>query len=362
MDGAPAVTSLINAHGSRDVIMKKMQEVTSRRQALQILSGGAFTIAFSSVHSGGAFAQEYPTKPVKLIVPYAAGGTTDVGARILGMQLEKYFGKGFVVENKPGASARLGAAFVVQSPPDGYTLIWTVADPFAIIPHIFKDVPYDALKDIVPVAMVGSTPMSLVINPKVPANSLAEFIKLAKAKPGSLTYGSWGVGSGAHIRTEAFKAAADVDLLHVPFQGSGPAFNALLGGHIDVMIVGAGLAAESHNAGKVKMLAVDTKERYPDVPGVPTFAEQGLPLDLTFWNGVLAPAKTPVPVLEMLNKAINQVIREPEFQKAATAAGLVVNAAGTGGTGVSLNEVKIFYDAEYKRWSDVIRKANISVE
>jgi tripartite-type tricarboxylate transporter receptor subunit TctC len=168
------------------------------------------------------------------------------------------------------------------------------------------------------------------------------------------------MGSGAHIRMEAFKAAAGIDLMHVPFQGSSPAFTALLGAHIDAMIVGVGLTAAQHQGGKVRVLAVDSKERDPSLPEVPTFAEQGLSIDLTFWNGVVAPAKTPPAVLDTLNKAINEITGDPQVRREMETAGMVVNQPGTAGTGVGLPQVRSFYENEYARWGKVIRDANIS--
>jgi tripartite-type tricarboxylate transporter receptor subunit TctC len=334
----------------------------SRRQTLKAIVTTALAIKATRLSVGTAIAQDYPSKPVMLVIPYAVGGTTDIGGRLLGKQLEQHFDKPFVIENRPGASARIGASFVTRSTPDGYTLLYTVADPFSIIPHVFRNVPYDPLKDVTPITMIGSTPMGLVVSSKVPAKNVAELIKLAKDRPGSLTYGSWGIGSGGHVRTEAFASAAGVQLVHVPFQGSGPAFTALLGGHIDLMIVGVALAADNHKAGIVRMVAVDTKQRYPGLPDVPTFGEQGLPLDLAFWNGVLGPANMPTATVELLNSAINQVIQDPEFKRAADVAGLTVNEPGANGTGVSPSDVRAFYIAEYNRWGAIIRKANIVAE
>lgn len=340
----------------------KMVANLSRRQAVKAMISTALITKVTGIGIGRAMADKYPTRPVTIVVPYAAGGTTDIGGRLLAKQLETHFGGTFIVENKPGASARFGAGFVVKSAPDGYTLIWTVADPFSIIPHIFRKLPYDALKDVTPIAMVGSTPMSVVVSSKVPAKDLQEFIKLAKERPDEFTYGSWGLGSGAHIRTEAFKSAAGIKLRHIPFQGSGPAFTALLGGHIDSMIVGTGLAAASHRSGVVKMLAVDTPERIKGIPDVPTFTELGIPLNLTFWNGVLGPANLTPQIVAALNGAINKIVQTAEFKRAADAIGLTVNAPGTNGTGMSAADVRKYYEAEYHRWGKVIREANIVIE
>ena len=195
---------------------RKVFPAQLKRRALSTLLATAMVFGVPALIPGTAAAQQYPNKPIKIVVPYAAGGTTDVVARIIGKHLSDRLKQPVVIENRPGASARIGTEYVAKSAADGYTLEYTVADPFSVIPHIFRDVPYDALKDFTPVAMVGTAPMALVVSAKVPVNSLSDFVKLAKETPGKLSFGSWGMGSGAHIRTAAFMAYTKTDLLHVP--------------------------------------------------------------------------------------------------------------------------------------------------
>lgn len=326
--------------------------------------GALLAVAFGvlTLIAGTAASQQYPSKPIKIIVPYSAGGTTDVVARTVGKHLSERLKQPVVIENRPGASALMGTEYVGKSAADGYTLEYTVADPFSILPHLSRKIPYDALKDFSPVAMTGSVPIGLVVSANVPANSIVDLMRLAKERPGKLSYASWGVGSGSHIRMEAFKAFTKIDLLHVPYQGSGPAFAALAGGHVDLMMVGVGLAEPNHKAGKVKILAVDTTQRYPSLPEVPTLTEQDVPLNLTFWNGLIAPANVPEPIIALLNKEVNATLMDPQVRQELYKAGFVVGTPGVNGVGVPPQDVRKFFEDEYTRWGKIIRDAKIAAE
>lgn len=309
----------------------------------------ALLTAFASL------AGEYPEKPIKMVVAWPAGGGTDSVARIVAQYLGERLKQPVLVDNRGGASGMVGTEYVARAAPDGYTIQYTVADSHSINPHVFPKVPYDAKRDFVPVAVVGTMPSSLIVNPKVPAKNLSEYIALAKAEPGKLTYGSWGIGSGGHIRMEAFNTETGIHTLHVPYQGSGPALLAVIGGQIDGMMVPLGLADSHARTGKVRILGVDTLERVKSAPDIPTFTEQGVPLTLTFWQGILVPAGTPDAIVQKLNREVNAVLADPKAQAALEKVGVVVNAWGT----KTAAQTKVFMDEEYERWGKTIRNAKI---
>jgi tripartite-type tricarboxylate transporter receptor subunit TctC len=285
----------------------------------------------------------YPEHPIKMIVAWPAGGGTDSVARIVARYLGERLKQPVVVENRGGASGIVGTEYVARSAPDGYTIQYTVADSHSINPHVFSKVRYDALKDFTPVAMVGSMPNALVVNPRVDARTVAEFVKIAKANPGKLTYSSWGIGSGGHIRTEAFDRYTGIKMLHVPYQGSGPALAAVIAGTVDAMMVPLGLAEGNIRAGQLRVLAVDTPARVKESPDIPTFTEQGVPLVLTFWQGILVPSKVPA---------------DPRAQADLARVGVVVGASGV----TTLKDTRAYFDSEYVRWGKVIKEANITAD
>jgi tripartite-type tricarboxylate transporter receptor subunit TctC len=305
---------------------------------------------------------QYPDKPIRMIVAWPPGGGTDAVARIVAKHLSERLKQPVVIENRSGASGQVGSEYVARAVPDGYTLQYTVADSHSINPHVYSNVRYDALKEFTPVAMTGSMPNALAVNNSVPANTVAEFIKLAKDKPGKLTFSSWGIGSGGHIRMQSFTDFTRIELLHIPYQGSGPGFAAVLGGQVDSMMVPLGLAESNYKAGKIKLLAVDTPGRYPSVPEVATFAEQGVPLSFSFWQGVIAPAKVPEPIIIVLNKAVIATITDPAVRDELLKVGMVAGTPGQNGVGVPPAEVRKYFDAEYTRWGKTIRDGNIKSE
>lgn len=322
----------------------------------------AVALAFPVLMPGTAAAQQYPDKPVRMIVAWPPGGGTDSVARIVAKHLSERLKQPVVIENKSGASGQVGTEFVARAAPDGYTLQYTVADSHSINPHVFPKVRYDALKEFVPVAMTGSMPNALAVSTKVTANSVAEFVKMAKDTPGKLTFSSWGMGSGGHIRMQSFMDFTGTQLLHVPFQGSGPGFAAVLGGQVDAMMVPLGLAESNYKAGKIKILAVDTAQRYASVPEVATFAEQGVPLSFSFWQGVMAPAKVPEPIISLLNKAVSDTVADPAVRAELLKVGMVAGTPGQNGVGVPPAEVRRYFDSEFERWGKTIRAGNIKLE
>lgn len=311
----------------------------------------------SALICASAFAA-YPDHPIKMVVAWPAGGGTDGVARLVAKVLSDKLGQPVLVDNRSGASGIVGTDYVARAAADGYTIQYTVADSHSINPHVFANVPYNAMKDFIPVAMVGSMPNALVINPKVKAQTLPELIELAKANPDKFTYSTWGVGSGGHIRTEAFSRYTGIKLVHVPYQGSGPALQAVLAGQVDLTIVPLSLAISHQRAGKVRILGVDTKERVSSATDIPTFMEQNVPLSLSFWQGVLVPAGTPKNAVDTLQRGMAAVLKDPDAVLALTKAGVTIGGAGI----ADITDLDSYLRSEYTRWGKVIKEAGIRVE
>jgi tripartite-type tricarboxylate transporter receptor subunit TctC len=312
----------------------------------------ALTLAACSPFAIGA---DYPDHPIKIVVAYPPGGATDVMARAVAQKLGERLKQSIVIENKPGASGQIGSEYVARAAPDGYTLIFTAADTHSINPHVYPKIAYDARRDFTPVAQVGYLPLALIVNPSVKANNVKEFVALAKAQPGKLTFASFGVGSSSHVAMEMLKAQAGIDLLHVPFQGAAPAVSAIIGGQVDAMMVPLTLAAPNDKAGKVRLLGVAAPARFAGAPDAPTFAEQGVPLNSAPWVGILAPAKTPQDIVERLNREVNAALDDPQVQETLLKNGLARETK-------TQAQFKAFLDAEYDRWGKTIHTANIKAE
>lgn len=256
-----------------------------------------------------AVAQDYPSKPVKIIVTLAPGGTADILARLLADKLSTLWGQPFVVENRPGASGMIGAEAVAKSEPDGYILLMGYNAEIAINRSLFKTMPYDSLKAFTPVTIVGTTPMLLVINPSVPANSLAELIELARSGKANLSYGSAGNGSTPHLGAELLKAGAKIDITHVPYKSAALAIPQVIGNHVSMVFSGMPLAMPHVRAGRLRAIAVSSTSRSPAVPDVPTVAESGFPsFDITNWFGIFVPAGTPLPIVDKLYDGIRRSV------------------------------------------------------
>ena len=271
--------------------------------------------AATGLGSGSAMAQAWPSKPVSLIVPFPAGGTTDVLARAVGQELSKSLGQPVLIESKPGAGATLGADFVAKARPDGYTLLMGAVH-HTIATSAYKKLPYDFQKDLLPVTIVALVPNLLVVNTAVPAKNVSELLALAKASPGKLSYGSAGNGTAHHLIGAQFEAMGGVQLLHVPYKGSGPLVTDLLGGQITMSFDTITPVLPHIRAGKLRALAVTTSKRSPALPDVPTLDESGLKgFNLGTWFGVLAPAGTPREIVSRLNTELVKIIHSPEFKK-----------------------------------------------
>src|SRR3954447_26822847 len=280
-------------------------------------------VSATVVLNATAQAQDYPNKPIRLIIATAAGGLMDVSARVAAESLDKSLGQRLVIENRSGSGGNIGAEAVAKAEPDGYTLGLVQIGNVAINPHVYTDMTFDPLVDLVPVAPVTSSAILVVANAKVPANDLKELIALAQREPGKLSYGSGGAGTAPHLAGEMFKAAAGVDILHVPYRGVGPAVNDVAGGHIQLTFAGWGAVRSPVEAGLAKVLAVAQPQRLKSAPQYPTSAEAGLPgYEFATWFGIVAPKGTPAPVIAMLVKHIHAMQDDPQVQRSFADGGL----------------------------------------
>lgn len=302
--------------------------------------------------SGSALAQAWPAKPVRLVSPYAPGGTNDLTGRIVAEKLQARLGQPIVFENRPGANTRLATEFIAKSAPDGYTLYW-VAAPFTVNPALYGKLPYDTLKDFAPVAQTVILPILLSVPAASPAKSVQEYLELARREPQQATVCSPGNGSGPHLAMELLAWAGNAPLAHVPYKGDAPAVNDLLGGRVGACMNAVGTPLPHVKTGKVRPLAIVARERLPQLPDVPTFAEAGLPqVDAYAWFGLLAPGGTPKEIVERLNADVNAVLKMADVQEKF--AGLAAVAVGG-----SVADFERFIRADLEKWARVVRERNI---
>jgi tripartite-type tricarboxylate transporter receptor subunit TctC len=310
------------------------------------------TIA-AAINPVASWAQDYPTKPIRLIIPTAAGGLMDVAARVAADSLDKSLGQRLVIENRSGSGGNIGAEAVAKAEPDGYTLGLIQIGNVAINPYVYPDMTFDPLTDLVPVAPVTSSAILVIANAKVPANDLRELITLAKREPGKLSYGSSGNGTAPHLAGEMFKAAAGVDILHVPYRGAGPAVNDTIGGHVQLTFVGLGAVRAPADAGLLKILAVAQPKRLKDAPQYPTSAEAGLPgYEFVTWFGIVAPKGTPAAVIDKLVKHIHAMQDDPEVQKKLATGGLEPLKETPEQFGARMGR-------DHARFRDIVKAANL---
>jgi tripartite-type tricarboxylate transporter receptor subunit TctC len=299
-------------------------------------------------------AQDYPTRPVKIIIAFPVGGLLDAVSRIVGEKLSGLTGQQFVIEARPGAGGTLATAAVARAEPDGYTLMM-INDNHAINPSVFKNIPYDSVKDFAPIGFVGSTPLVFCVNAGLAPRSVKDLVAMAREKPGAVTYGSVGVGSAAHLAGEMFTSAANISMQHVPYRGGAPALNDLVAGHLNTMLLSAVVALPHIESGKLRPLAVAHSARLAVLPDVPTLAEAGYPLEAAYWFGLVAPAGTPAPVVAKLEKALAEVLAMADVKKRLTDMGAVINPLGG-------SDFAAYIRTDMAKWADVISKNNIKFE
>src|SRR3954452_8047113 len=323
----------------------------TRREAMAGLAGlGSLVVSPADAQS------PYPSRTIKMIVPYPAGGTTDLLGRLLADQLKNGLGATVVVENKPGAGTTLGAELVAKSDPDGYTLLMATSTTLAINKTLYKKLPYDPAQDFAPIGLIAGVPFALIVNPDIPAKNLAEFIAYAKSKPG-LAYGSAGNGSPQHLGAEMLKTAAGIDIRHVPYRGSIPAMLDVIAGHIPFMVVDLQPALQQIGEGKVRVLGVTTPKRVAIAPDIPTIAEAGLAgYELVAWQGVVAPAGTPRPVVDALAAQMAKLMADPATRDKLAALSLEPLPPSTP------DSFAAYIKAEVDRWAVIVKNSGAEVE
>lgn len=312
-----------------------------------LLTVGAATMAAAQT--------AFPPQPIKLVVPAAPGGSTDVLARVLAQALQQQTGGTFIVDNRAGAGGAIGVATVVNAPSDGATLLVTVPDGVTVLPHLRKDIPYQALTDLAPVAMMAETYWLFAVTPSVPAKTMQELVAQAKAKPGSIRYSSPGIGTSAHLITERLQLESGTEMLHVPYKGAGPATTAVVNGEVDMIATSPISLKTFLDDGRLRALAITGSQRLSALPNVPTLLESGFPgFAASAWFGVFAPAKLPAEQAEKIHAAIAAAVATPDFQKRLVDMGLTPHP-------MSRAEFASFVAEDSKRWKEVIEKSNVSM-
>jgi tripartite-type tricarboxylate transporter receptor subunit TctC len=306
--------------------------------------------------AGGVWAQSYPSKSVKMIVGFPPGGGTDVVARVIGQKVSEWWGQAVAVENRPGATGTIGADVVAKSAPDGYTLIMGHVNSHAIAPNLFRKLPYDPIKDFAAVAYVGYVPNVLAVHPSVQAKTMKDLIALAKANPGKMNYASSGNGSTQHLAGEMFKQLAGVDIVHVPYKGSGDAIKDLLGGVVSMNFDTMPPVVEHIRGGRLRGLAISTPQRLPQLADVPTFLEEGMTgFDVTNWYGVMAPAGTPSEIVAKLNADINRAMRVTEVRARLEQVGTQLREQSTA-------EFDAFIKAELAKYAKLVKETGVRID
>lgn len=323
----------------------------SRRHVLGGIAGALGSLALPSMAQSGPF----PNRPIKIIMPWAAGGGGDVLVRAMVPSMSAKLGQPIVVENRPGAIGTIGSLAAARSPADGYTLVYGAADSHSIAPHIMKQSPYDSKKEFVAVAPIGFTPLALVVHASNPAKTFEQFLQQAREAKQPLTFGSWGQGSSGQITMEALKQVAKVDLLHVPYNGTAPLIQAQLANQINCSICPIPVAEQHARAGTVRMLVVAAKERLADFKDIPTMRENGIAIDMGPWLGFLAPVGVPADVLAKLHQAIDATLTDPGVVETLKKMTMVIDR-------MDQKAYQTFYNNEYDRWGTYIRTAKVTVD
>ena len=312
-------------------------------------------LAVLLVWAGGASAQGWPNRPIRMVVPYTPGGYTDLMARLVGQKIADALGATIVFENKPGANAIIGTDTVAKAAPDGYTF-GTVIAAHSVNPTLNPKLPYDTLKDLTYVSLMSTAPLIMIAHPSLPANNVKELIALAKAKPGELNFASSGIGAAAHLTMEMFKSRTGINMQHIPYKGTAGALQDLVGGQINVMFDIVGPLMPQVKSGNAKAIAVTAKERIPAAPDVPTMAEQGVPDFVSgTWAGIIAPAGTPKEIVDRVSAEAKKALADPALQAKLAEQGIVA-------VGSSPEEFRTFVGEEIARWGKVITDAGIKIE
>jgi tripartite-type tricarboxylate transporter receptor subunit TctC len=333
-----------------------MHDMTSRAVlaalALQILAAASTVPAQGTARAG---VSDYPTKPVRMIVPLAPGGGSDIVGRIVALELGSHWGQSVVVDNRPGAGSTVGTALAAKATADGYTLL-VASSSIAISPALYKNLDFDLRRDLAGVTLIASQPSILAVHSSVPVNSVKELIALARAQPGKLTYASAGPGSATHLGAELLKYAAGIDILHVPYKSAGQAASALLSGETQILLTNMASVLPHVKSGRVKALGVSGLKRSPLVPDLPTVAEAGVPgFEYTTWYGMLVPTGTSRPIVNRLQAGVAKIIKTPQVQERFARQGLDVY-------GTSSAEFETYLNAEIAKWDRVVRTAGVRAE
>ncbi|RYF33392.1 MAG: tripartite tricarboxylate transporter substrate binding protein [Comamonadaceae bacterium] len=323
----------------------------SRRRVLALAFAAAGTVAFGAAHAQ----RDYPNKPIRLVVPFTPGGVTDTGARVVAERLGARLGQQVVIDNKPGASGNIGTQIVASAAPDGYTLVLGFDGTMVINPHVFSKVPFDTMKDFVPVSKIGDAVLIIVTHPSVPAKTLPELIAYSKSNPGGLSYGSSGTGGTPHVAAEMLKVKTGANFVHVPYKGGGQAMTDVVGGQLPMLYTAVAGALPFVEKEQVRAIAISSTQRLPSIPSVPTVAESVPGFEASSWIGILAPAKTPKAIVDRVQKELNAVVNEPEIKERLAKLGIT----SVGNTSAEFGQQ---IQADLKKYAEVVKAAGIKVD
>ncbi|WP_431514204.1 Bug family tripartite tricarboxylate transporter substrate binding protein [Variovorax sp. DAIF25] len=324
------------------------------RNTLARLLAAALPLALAM--GPAAAQQDYPAKPIRLIVPFTPGGVTDTGARVVADKLGARLGQSVVVDNRPGASGNIGTQMVASAAPDGYTLLLGFDGTLVINPHVYAKVPFDTLKDFVPVSKIGDAVLIIVVHPSVPAKTLSELVAYSKTNPGGVSYGSAGTGSTPHLAGELLKARTGANFVHVPYKGGGQSMTDLVGGSLPMLYTAVAGAYPFVQKGQIRPIAVSSAQRLASLPDVPTVAESGVPgFESSSWIGILAPAKTPQPIVERLQRELHAVVQSPEVRERLASLGISALGNTPGEFGQQIR-------ADLAKYDQIVKAAKVRVD
>lgn len=325
------------------------------RNSLQVMVS-LIGVAFAAVAGAQSTAEGFPVRPIRFIVPNAAGGSTDLVARTVAQKLAEGLGQQVVVDNRPGSGGIIGTEAVAKAAPDGYTLLMGTIGNIAISPHLYRKLAYDPVRDFAPITQLAAAAYMLVTHPSLPVGSVRQLVALAKTKPGHINYGSAGSGTGSHLSAELFKSVSAIDITHVPYKGGTPALIDVMAGHVQVMFNGIPSTMPHLKTGRVRVLAVTTASRSPAAPDIPTIGEAGFPgAEATSWTGVLAPARTPQPVIAKLHGEFAKVLQHPDVKSRLSGDGAIP-------VGSAPAQFARFMQSELAKWGKVIRASGAKAD